>query len=90
MLEIIAKRKKSWIGHVVRGGEDAGHRGRSKRLRSRPRKSMMDDIMIESYDRMKRRTLDREGGKFGCRGPAMQQRTDDDEIWSIIYLDNCA
>ena len=62
MLEVIAKRKKAWIGHVVRGdGLLKVIEGRSKRPRGRPRMGMMDDIMMGSYEHMKRRALDREG-----------------------------
>ena len=32
-----------------------------KRPKGRPRMGMMDDIMMGSYEHMKRRTLDREG-----------------------------
>ena len=59
MLEVIAKRKKAWIGHVVRGDGllklVIEGRMEGKRPRGRPRMGMIDDIMMGSYEHMKRR-----------------------------------
>ena len=52
MLEVIAKRKKAWIGHVVRGDGLSNlvteRRIEDKRPKGRPRMGMIDDIMMES------------------------------------------
>jgi len=65
LVNSITKRKKNWIGHVLRGntllkvvleGRMAGKRGRG-----RPRKGMIDDIKEGNYERMKRKAEDREG-----------------------------
>src|SRR5271163_39453 len=65
MLEVIAKRKKVWIGHVVRGDGllklVIEGRMEGKRSKGRPRMGMIDGIIMESYKHMKRRALDREG-----------------------------
>ena len=64
MLEVIAKRKKAWIGHVLRGDGllklVIEGRMEGKRPRGRPRIGMMDDIMMGSYGDMKRMALDRD------------------------------
>ena len=65
MLEVIAKRKKAWIGHVMRGDGllklVIEGRIEDKRPNSRPRMGMIDDIMMGSYEHMKRRAQDGEG-----------------------------
>jgi len=65
VLEVISKRKKAWIDHVVRVDEMLklviGGRMEGRRPKGRPRMGMIDDIMMGSYERMKRRALDREG-----------------------------
>jgi hypothetical protein len=63
MLEIIDRRKKAWIGHVVRDVVlKLGIEGRmeGKRPKGRPRMGMIDDTMMGSYEHMKRKALDRE------------------------------
>ena len=64
LLEVIAKRKKAWIGHVLRGDGllklVIEGRMEGKRPRGRPRIGMMDDIMMGSYGDMKRMALDRD------------------------------
>jgi len=57
---------------------------KSKTSRDRPRVGMMDDIMMGSYEHMKRRALDRLVRGFGCRVPAMRQRTDDGELRTLL------
>ena len=65
LLETIRKRKKSWIGHVLRGEgllrEVMEGRMEGKRKRGRPRMGMIDDLKGLSYENMKRRAQDREG-----------------------------
>ena len=52
MLEVIAKRKKAWIGHVVRGDGllklVIEGRMEGKRSKGRPRMGMIDNIMMGS------------------------------------------
>ena len=64
MLEVITKRKKDWIGHGMRGDKllklVIEGRMEGKRPKGRPRMGMMDDIMMGSYEHMKRRDLERE------------------------------
>src|SRR5277367_2576871 len=54
MSEVIAKRKKAWIGHVVRldGLLKLVIQGRmeGKRPKGRPSIGMIDDIMMGSYE----------------------------------------
>jgi len=45
---------------------------------SRPKMGMIDDIMKGAYKHTKRRALDEKVGGFGCWGPAMRQRTDNE------------
>src|SRR5271168_211386 len=83
MLDAIAKRKKAWIGHVVRGDGllklVIEGRMEGKRPRGRPRMGVIDYIVLGLYVYLKTRGLDRNVGWFGCRGPVMRQRTDDDD-----------
>ncbi len=64
LVDTILKRKKNWIGHIVRGegllktvmeGRMEGKRGRG-----RPRIGMIDELKEGSYVIMKRKTEDRE------------------------------
>src|SRR5277367_3819718 len=61
MLEVIAKRQKACIGHVVRGDGllklVTEGRMEGKRQKGRPRMTMTHDIMMKSYEDMKRRAL---------------------------------
>src|SRR5271163_2781072 len=65
MPKVIAKRKKTWIGHVVRGDGllklVIEGRVEGKRPNGRPRMGMMDKVMMGSYEHMKRKAVDREG-----------------------------
>jgi len=67
MMNILRNRKKSWIGHVLRGKgllkEVIEGRMEGRRVRGRPRLGMLDEIITDSYVDMKRRTEDREGWK---------------------------
>ena len=58
------KRKKNWIGHVVRGEgllrDVIEGRTEGKKPRGRPRVGMMGELMEGSYVTMKRRAQDRE------------------------------
>lgn len=82
MFEVTATRRKAWVVHVLREDELSKlvieARMEDKRPTGRPRIGMIDDIMKGSYEQMKRKALDRECWvrEFGCRVPAMQQRTD--------------
>ena len=65
MLKAIVKRKKNWIGHVLRGDGmkkdmiEGGIDG--KRLKGRPRQGMLHELMEGgSYKQMKRKAEDRE------------------------------
>ena len=54
MLEVIATRRKAWIGHVVRGDGllklVIEGRMEDKRSNDRPRIGMVDDIVRGSYE----------------------------------------
>ena len=67
LINILRNRKKSWIGHVLRGNgllkEVIEGRMEGKRARGRPRLARLDEIMKGSYVDMKRRTEDRGGWK---------------------------
>jgi hypothetical protein len=69
LLMSIRKRKKNWIGHVVRGSGllklVLEGRMEGTRRRGRKRIGMIDDIMHGSYGQMKRRAEDREGWRDG-------------------------
>ena len=64
LVEAVVKRKKNWIGHLVRGEWllKLAREGRmeGKRQRGRPRLGMIDDLKEGSYENMKRRAEDRE------------------------------
>ena len=84
LVEAVVKRKKNWIGHIVRGEGllKLALEGRmeEKRQRGRPRLGMIDDLKEGFYESMKRRAEDRDlGREFGCQGPAVRQRTHDDD-----------
>ena len=63
-MELVVRRKKNWIGHVVRGEGllklCIEGRLEGKRPRGRPRKGMIDDLKEGSYIEMKRRAENRE------------------------------
>ena len=63
----IEKRKKNWIGHIVRGNGllklVLEGRMEGKRPRGRPRIGMIDELKEGSYVSMKRRAEDREKWK---------------------------
>lgn len=67
LVDMIVKRKKNWIGHIVRGESllkiVIEGRMEGKRPRGRRRMGMIDDLKEESYVEMKRRAEDREGWK---------------------------
>ena len=65
MLTTIVKRKKNWIGHVLRGDgmmKDVIEGGiEGKRRKGRPRQGMLHELMEGgSYEQMKRKAEDRE------------------------------
>jgi Reverse transcriptase (RNA-dependent DNA polymerase) len=64
LINALRNRKKSWIGHVLRGDgllkEVIEGRMEGKRIRGRPRLGMLDDLITHSYVDMKRKTEDRE------------------------------
>src|SRR5579864_9141289 len=61
-VQAIVKRKKNWIGHVVRGNSllKLALEGRmvGKKPRGRPRMGTIDDLKEGSYTEMKRRPED--------------------------------
>jgi Reverse transcriptase (RNA-dependent DNA polymerase) len=63
-VQAVMKRKKNWIGHVVRGNSllklVIEGRMEGKKMRGRPRMGMIDDLKEGSYTEMKRSTEDRE------------------------------
>lgn len=64
LVEMIVRRKKNWIGHILRGNgllkQVIEGRMEGKRARGRPRKGMIDDLKEGSYVHMKRRAEDRQ------------------------------
>jgi len=64
LVELIVRRKKNWIGHIVRGNgllkQVIEGRMEGKRPRGRPRMGMIDDLKEGSYVAMKRRAEDRQ------------------------------
>ena len=63
-IERIVRRKKNWIGHVLRGcgmlKEIIERRFEGKRSRGRKRIGMLDSFLKgENFESMKRRTYDR-------------------------------
>ena len=89
LVEAVVKRKKNWIGHIVRGEGllKLALEGRmeGKRQRGRPRLGMIDDLKEGSYESMKRRAGDRERWRVWLQGPAVV-RTHDDEITKEFIL----
>jgi hypothetical protein len=67
LINMLRSRKKSWIGHVLRGDgllkEVIEGRMEGSKPRGRPRMGMLDDLITRSYVDMKRKTEDREGWK---------------------------
>ena len=73
LMNILRNRKKSWMVHVLRGNgllkEVIEGRLERKRARGRPRLGMWDEIKVESYVDMKRKTdrdIDAEAGDPMC------------------------
>ena len=68
LVETIIKRKKNWIGHVVRGDGlmklVLEGRMEGRRTRGRPRMGMIDELKEGSYVNMKRRADNREGWRI--------------------------
>ena len=64
IIQTIVRRKKNWIGHVVRGDGllKLALEGRmeGRRTRGRPRRGTIDELKIGSYAEMKRRAQNRE------------------------------
>ena len=67
LITTLRSRKKSWIGHVLRGDgllkEVIEGRMEGSKPRGRPRLGMLDDLITVSYVDMKRKAEDREGWK---------------------------
>jgi len=62
-LQSVEKRKRNWIGHVVRGEglkKIMEGRMRGKRGRGRPREGVISELKGDSYGKMKRMAEDRE------------------------------
>jgi len=64
LISVIRNRQKNWIGHVLRGDgllrEVMEGRMEGKRKRGRPRKGMLDELIVESYGNMKRKAENRD------------------------------
>src|SRR5206468_12638086 len=64
LMKTVNKRKKNWIGHVLRGDgflrDVLEGRMMGKRVRGRPRIGMLDELMEGSFVKMKRRAEERE------------------------------
>ncbi len=64
---MLRSRKKTWIGHTLRGDglfrEVLEGRMKRKRINGKPRLGMFDEIMKNSYEDMKRMAEDRESWK---------------------------
>ena len=67
LMDMLRKRKKTWIGHVLRGDgllkEVLEGRMEGSKTRGRPRLGMLDDLITHSYVNLKRKAEDREGWK---------------------------
>src|SRR6476661_3996583 len=83
LIKTIWDRKKNWIGHVVRGDGlmklMLEGRMEGNRPRGRSRMGMIDDVLDETYGDMKRNLKTEGVGEFGSQGPALGQRTNDDD-----------
>src|SRR6476619_5642736 len=90
LIKTIWDRQKNWIGHVVRGGGlmklVLEGRMQGKRPRGMPRMGMIDDVVDETYGDMKRKAETERIGEFGSQGPALRQRTDDDDITTVSNI----
>jgi len=51
-----------------------------KRARGRPRKGMLDELMVDSYGNMKERLKTGMNGGIGCHGPSDRQNTEKKEM----------
>ena len=64
LLQSVEKRKRNWIGHVVRGErlmkKVVEGRMKGKRGKGRPREGMISELKGDSYGKMKRMAEDRE------------------------------
>src|SRR6476661_3044917 len=93
LIKTIWDRKKNWIRHVVRGVDlmklVLEGRMEGKRPREKPRMGMIDDVLDETYGDMKRKAENRENWRIWKQGPALGQRTNDDNDISIKYLNKC-
>ena len=78
LVDIIVKRKKNWMGHVLRGDgmlrEVMEGKMEGKRPRGRPRRGMLQELMETSYVDMKRRAEDR--AKWKCWMPRTCRKTE--------------
>ena len=67
LMNMLRSKKKSWMGHVLRGDgllkEVIEGRMEGSKPRGRPRLGMLDDLITSSYVDMKRKTEDSEGWK---------------------------
>src|SRR6476619_3540285 len=83
LIKTIWDRKKNWIGYVVRGDGlmklVLEERMEGKRPRGRPRMGMVDDVLDETYGDMKRKAENRQNWRIGSQGPALGQRTNDED-----------
>ncbi len=78
IMETIIKRKKKWIGHVLRTEgimrDVIEGRMEGRRSRGRPRLGMLDELKEGSYVKMKRRAGDR--ADWRCWVPKTCRKTE--------------
>src|SRR5215470_5929477 len=87
-LDVMLDRKKNWIGHVLRGNglmlEVMEARMVGKRGRERRRIGMLEELMEETYDVMKRKH--RICRETGSHGPAARQNTNTNNLKRLNQL----
>jgi len=81
LVQTVIKRKKNWIGHVMRRDglmKDVMEGGiGGKRGKGRPRIRMFNELIDESYPQMKRKALDREAWNVWMPGACLRQSTNE-------------
>src|SRR6478609_2403051 len=85
------KEELYWTCCKRRWSDEIGARRENgrKEPRGRPRMGMIDDVLDETYGDMKRKAETERIGEFRSQGPALWQRTNDDDdifVRSFIWL----
>src|SRR6218665_3210515 len=83
LMDVIWRRKKNWIGYILRGEsllrEVIEGRMIGKRPRGRKRLGMLTEFLKESsYVELKRKAENGKSGEYGSQEPASRQNTNDD------------